>query len=173
MRIHLTGASGSGTTTLGRSVAGRLGYRIVDSDDCYWLPSDPPFTTKRPVAERLAMALAGPPDDVVHSGSIVGWGAALEDSFDLIVFLWVPAAIRLERLRRRETDRLGSIDEDFVEWASRYDDPSFDGRSRARHEGWLGERTCAVLRIEGDVTPEASIDLVMRAVQRSSSQMGD
>lgn len=34
------------------------------------------------------------------SGSIVGWGGLVEDAFDLIVFLQLDAAIRVERLRR-------------------------------------------------------------------------
>ena len=53
--IHLFGASGSGTTTLGSALSERLGFRHMDTDDYYWLPPDPMFTLKRPVPERLAM----------------------------------------------------------------------------------------------------------------------
>ena len=41
-RIHILGASGSGTTTLGRALAARLQCPHFDTDDCFWLPTDPP-----------------------------------------------------------------------------------------------------------------------------------
>lgn len=43
MHIHITGASGSGTTTLGRALAQALGWRYLDADRYYWLPTSPPF----------------------------------------------------------------------------------------------------------------------------------
>jgi Shikimate kinase len=41
-RIHILGASGSGTTTLGRALAERLQYPHFDTDDSFWVPTDPP-----------------------------------------------------------------------------------------------------------------------------------
>lgn len=51
--IHIFGPSGSGTTSLGRQMALNWGFRQLDSDDFYWLPTDPPFTSKRPPEQRL------------------------------------------------------------------------------------------------------------------------
>ena len=53
--IHIFGASGSGTSTLGRAVAARTGFRCMDTDDYYWLPAEPMYTLKRPIPERLAL----------------------------------------------------------------------------------------------------------------------
>ena len=53
--IHIFGASGSGTSTLGRAVADRAGFRFLDTDDYYWLPAEPMYTLKRPIPERLAL----------------------------------------------------------------------------------------------------------------------
>ena len=47
MRTLITGASGSGTSTLARSVAARLGIAVFDTDDYFWLPTSPPFVSKR------------------------------------------------------------------------------------------------------------------------------
>ncbi len=61
MKIHLLGPSGSGTSTLGKALGDRLGRPWFDSDDFFWIPTDPPFTTKRPADERgrlLAATLA-------------------------------------------------------------------------------------------------------------------
>ena len=53
--IHIYGASGSGTSTLGRYLAEQFHYAFLDSDDYFWLPTDPKFTTKRPIAERVPL----------------------------------------------------------------------------------------------------------------------
>jgi adenylate kinase family enzyme len=153
MRILVTGASGSGTTTLGRALAAELQAAHLDLDDCYWLPTQPPYRHKRDAVERLALCvqhLRAPA--LVASGSLVGWGVELEDAFDLIVFLTVPTATRVERLRVRETARYGRADPAFLTWASQYDEGPPEGRSRAKHEAWLAQRRCPVLRIDGDVS---------------------
>lgn len=36
---HIYGASGSGTSALGRKISRELGYRFMDTDDYYWLPT--------------------------------------------------------------------------------------------------------------------------------------
>jgi adenylate kinase family enzyme len=47
MRILVTGASGSGTTTLGKALAEQLACAFLDADDFFWFPTNPPFTQKR------------------------------------------------------------------------------------------------------------------------------
>src|ERR687885_699291 len=54
-RIHITGASGAGVTSLGSVLAERLKAFHFDIDDFYWLPTSPPHRLKREVPERLAM----------------------------------------------------------------------------------------------------------------------
>ena len=72
--IHIFGASGSGTSTLGRAVADRAGFRFLDTDDYYWLPAEPMYTLKRPIPERLALMERDldTAEDAVLSGSLVG-----------------------------------------------------------------------------------------------------
>lgn len=53
--IHIFGASGSGTTTLGRELSRLLGFRLLDTDDFYWMPTDPKFTVKRPPEQRVEL----------------------------------------------------------------------------------------------------------------------
>ena len=68
-----------------------------------------------------------------------------------ILYLWIPAEVRLARLRARELRELGRVDDEFMEWAARYDEAGPEQRSRVLHERWLAERTCPVLRLEGDL----------------------
>lgn len=102
-RIHIFGAAGSGTSSLAAAIARRHGHRHLDTDDFYWMPTDPPFRQVRPRDERLARlesALEQSPTWVL-SGSRCGWG-------ELVVFLLVPTPVRLARLRAREQQRYGA-----------------------------------------------------------------
>lgn len=157
MRIMITGASGSGSSTLGAALARAWDARFLDSDDYFWLPGDPPFVEKRPAQERLGKILADlqPCARAVLAGCVMDWGEALENSFDLVVFLQVPTQVRLERLQQRELARYGRVNREFLAWAAQYDEGPQEGRSLARHNAWLGQRHCPVLRLEGELTQAA------------------
>jgi adenylate kinase family enzyme len=166
MRVLITGASGSGTTTLGQALAARLGFAFLDADDYYWLPSDPPFQHKREPALRLSLLLAGLAKvrSAVLSGSVVNWGAELEDSFSAIVFLTLSASIRVARLRAREVARCGQVDKDFLEWAAQYEEGRMAGRSLAIHERWLSQRSCPIIRIDGDWSVQERVTRCLAAL---------
>lgn len=176
-RIHLTGASGSGTTTLGRALAARFAIPHHDTDDFYWAPDGAPFSQKRPPEERLRLmeAVFLPRPSWVLSGSLSGWGNALIPRFTAVVFLSVPTEKRLARLRAREAvrcDSQGMPEADvfeFLDWAARYDDPTFDGRSRVMHDAWLERLPCPVLRLDGGRELSALVDEV--AERLSQGQM--
>ena len=159
-KIYLTGASCSGVTTLGAGLAKALDAVHVDCDDFYWMPTDPPFTEKRPVEERVQMIGAALGDGAwVLSGSFDGWGDTLISAVDLIVMVITPTPVRMARLEKRERQRYGDRilpDNDmhenhkaFAAWASRYDDPTFTSRSRHRHLAWLAEQTAPTLCVDG------------------------
>src|SRR5215467_15983451 len=108
-RIHILGASGSGTTTLGRALAARLQCAHFDTDDYFWVPTDPPYTHQRERTERQRLLM----DDLtaqeqwVLSGSPCGWGDVAIPLFELVVFLTIPHDIRMVRLRQRVHARFG------------------------------------------------------------------
>ena len=54
-RIHIFGASGTGTTSLAVAIATRYGHRHLDTDDFYWMRTDPPYREVRPPEDRLAL----------------------------------------------------------------------------------------------------------------------
>jgi adenylate kinase family enzyme len=161
LRVHLVGASGSGTTTLGRALAERRGCPHLDTDDFFWLPSDPPFQHVRERTARQALlgaALARHPSWVL-SGSLCGWGDVFIPQFDLVVFLWVPLGERIRRLRARERARYGDAIEPggplharyeaFIAWAAGYDERlDVPERCRRLHEAWLAALPCPVVRLE-------------------------
>ena len=142
------------------------------------MPTDPPFTTPRPVPERLVLmgeAVGAASRGWVISGSLVGWGDSLIQDADLVVFLYVPPDVRPERTYRREVERYGAAIEPggpmhdahlkFMAWSRGYDDPAFVGRSLAVHRLWLSNLSCPVLRIEDSPTVDESADRVIGALQ--------
>jgi adenylate kinase family enzyme len=177
-RIHILGASGSGTTTLGRALAERLQYPHFDTDDYFWVPTDPPYTQQRARTERaqLLMGDLTAHDSWVVSGSLCGWGDVAITLFELVVFLAIPPDIRMERLHRREHTRFGERilpggdmyeqSQAFLAWAASYDEGGLDIRSRQLHDQWLRTLPCPIVCFEGEYTIEEQLAGLMVEIQR-------
>lgn len=159
--IHILGASGSGTTTLGKAIGQAFHYRHLDVDDFFWESTDPPFTTPRERKKRVALlreAIESEKSCVV-SGSLCGWGDVFIPSFDLVILVETPTDIRISRLQEREYKRFGDrISEggdmyqahlEFIEWAKSYDTGDTSIRSKALHELWLKGIACPKIRFDG------------------------
>jgi adenylate kinase family enzyme len=183
-RVHILGASGSGTSTLGVSLARHLACSHVDADSLFWMPTDPPFTTPRPSEERQTLLLSLLPANGqwIFSGSATGWAIALEPFFDLVVFLTLDRSQRIERLRRREYQRYGSrVDSGgdmadasaaFLSWANAYDTAGLEQRSLATHNAWLGTQRAPVLRLESS-TPVQGLIVAILAQLKGIGRVGD
>jgi len=170
--IHIFGASGSGTSTLGRAIADAFGYTFMDTDNYFWMPTDPPFTTKRPREDRVALMRRDieSADNVVISGSLTDWGDELIPYFTLVIRLVTDTEIRLQRLEAREQMRFGTrLDPGrdmyeehlkFMAWAAQYDDGGPNMRSKASHDAWQRLLTCPVLTLDGAASIEENLDRV-------------
>ncbi|MGI4762540.1 MAG: hypothetical protein ACRYF0_17645 [Janthinobacterium lividum] len=180
MKLHIFGASGTGVTTLGEALGAALGLPYFDTDAYFWEVTDPPFTQRRPPAARdarLAHDLAQQASWIL-GGSIGGWDAQwLRAPFELVVFLYLPPALRLHRLRQREHARYGAAiaasparaaqSAAFLDWAAGYDDGSTDGtRTLANHTRWLTEFTSPVLELRGDLTVAERVAAVLAERRR-------
>jgi adenylate kinase family enzyme len=179
-RIHITGASGSGVSTLGAALAAALGCAHLDTDEFYWKLTNPPFQKSREVLERLRLlhlAFDAAPNGWILSGSLNGWGDPLIPLFGQVIFLNAPTDVRLARLAERERRRLGpAVDPggalhpqhlDFLAYAAAYDTGEFTGaltgRYRARHEAWLSRLPCPVLRLDGALPTGALVEQALAA----------
>ncbi|WP_151734991.1 AAA family ATPase [Paenibacillus tengchongensis] len=169
-RIHIMGASGSGTSTLAYALADRLPHRSLDTDNYFWAHK---YTEQTPVPERLERIkrdLSGP-EPWILSGAVCGWGDELRSWFDLVIFLWISPELRMNRLRAREYERYGNdilpgrsrheAHREFLEWAALYDTADKQVRSRKLHEGWMAQLNCPILRLEGDLTTEERVEAVL------------
>lgn len=178
VRVHILGASGSGTTALGRALATRMSATFVDTDDFYWKPTDPPYREPRPPEARFARLeeTLSQHRSWVLSGSLCGWGDPLIPLFDLVVFLRVPTEIRIARLRAREIRGFGTEavapggplhrhHEEFIAWASGYDSGGLDMRSLARHEAWLARIPCPTIRFDGETTIASQLSCILELLE--------
>lgn len=176
-RINVIGASGSGTSTLGRSLASILSIAHFDSDDYFHTLTDPPFQRPRPAEERYELIFRDlkPETNWVLSGGIVDWHPCPHLNFTCIVFLYVPTDVRIERLRLRERVRFGNriqaggdmfdTHQEFLNWASRYDQGDIEGKTLARHQAYLLNQKCLVLKFCG-MMPVADIAAsVLQSIQ--------
>jgi adenylate kinase family enzyme len=182
MRVHITGASGSGTTTLGFELSERLGIPHFDTDDYYWMQTDPGYVEPRPMPERLTRLTdeLGAAPGWVLSGSMCGWGDPILSRLDLVVFLYVETGLRMARLRERERreygeealapgGRMHGNHVSFLHYAASYDYGDLQMRSLARHDAWLADLACPVLRFEGDVPTEEQVAGVVSALEEQQT----
>ncbi|MGF7038855.1 adenylate kinase [Mucilaginibacter lappiensis] len=177
MKIHIMGASCAGSTTLGTALAKQLGYPLFDSDEYFWEKSATPFTVRRNPELRNEMLTRDTTghDHWILSGSMVSWGQVWLEMFDLVVFLYVPHHIRMQRLQNRELQRYGDqifndperaeMYRTFRQWASGYDDNTTNGRTLQVHETWLNQLSCPVLEIKGDTTVEERTGMVLERMK--------
>ncbi len=158
--IHIFGASGAGTSTLGRKLAAAIGGCHLDVDDYYWLTTDPPFTEKRDPEARVQLI----EHDIrgiskwVLSGSICSWGDPLLHHFTLAIFLYLDSDIRIARMLEREQRRYGdrilpggdmhTQHCEFIEWARSYDTATAPVRSLDLHQNWMRKLKCPIIQLD-------------------------
>lgn len=175
--MHIFGASGSGVTTLGNALAEQLHLPYLDSDTFFWEPSSPPFTIRRNPINRNEMVQESlqQTDSWILGGSIINWGENVFPNFDLIIFLWLPPAIRLERLKTREVERYGEVVytdpernklfNDFMAWAEDYDQATgLANRTLKAHEAWLDKQDVPILELRGNYDLLQKIELIKQEI---------
>lgn len=178
MKIHIFGASGSGVTTLGNQLSQKLGIPYLDSDDFFWHDTVVPFTERRDaeIRNKMISEEMNRNDNFILGGSIIHWGEKIFPEFDLIVFLYLPPAVRMERLRSREIMRYGNEIisnperekqyKKFIAWAEDYDIMAGIAQRNLRaHEEWLSyQNKSKVLELRGDLDKSVRLKLILERV---------
>ena len=106
-RIHIFGASGAGTSTLGRELARAHGLTFFDTDDFFWETTNPPYlrTRERGYRQELLTKALGTTNRWVVAGSLCGWGDVAIPLIDLGVFVLTDVEIRLRRCAPRTLEK--------------------------------------------------------------------
>lgn len=165
-RILIIGASGAGTSTLGKLLAQELQIRHIDLDDLFWIKTDPPFTSfrskeelKEKVEEEVFQF-----EEWIISGDPSSWKLDIEARLSRVYFLTCSTAERVRRLNEREKIRHGEdllvggkmheIHRNFINWTKQYETGGVTGRTLEKQEKWLKSLSCPVHRIDTEAKPE-------------------
>lgn len=163
------GAAGAGSSTLGKAVATANHWPHFDSDEYYWLPTDPPFTEKRPPELRVKLL----ENDLMQhqnwvvSGSLCNWGNFIVPLLTHVIFVYADWPTRLGRIKQREHVLHGprimpggdmyEHYEAFIDWASKYDTEEPISRTKKQHLDWLTTLSCKVIKLDSKVSLESLI----------------
>ena len=158
-RILIIGASGTGTTTLGKRLSTELGIPFIDLDDIFWIDSEIPFTKFRNTEElRMLVNLEiYSKDEWIISGDPSLWNVDIENKISFVIFLEAPTEIRIPRLEKRFNDNYGiesRVDgnltfenhKEFIDWTKQYDIGGVTGRTREKQESWISKLKCKVYK---------------------------
>ncbi|WP_313090682.1 AAA family ATPase [Chryseobacterium flavum] len=180
MRLHIFGASGSGVTTLGKALSEKLDIEYFDSDDFFWLKTEIPFTEKQhpEIRNTIVSDKLHTIENWIFGGSVIHWGENVLPSFDLIVFLYLPPEIRMERLKKREYERYGDEIftnperaqkyQEFIDWANDYDhNTGIANRTLKAQLEWLSAMNIPFIEISGDYELQQKMDMVLDAVKKA------
>lgn len=163
-------------------MAERLGFSHFDTDDYVWFTGDAlPFRRKRNPDHRrdLLKNDLEKTETWLLSGALCDWGDVFVPTFEMAIYLWLPAEIRLARIRERETRRYGAerlapggdlnlVFEKFMTWAAAYDIENENIRNRTSELRWLERLTCPVLKIEEEMPLNALVEIAVRALKKGS-----
>lgn len=171
--IHIYGSAGSGTSTIGRFISDKLGYFFMDTDDYYWEATNPPYTTKRNVSDRITRMRndIAKYEKAVISGSLVNWGDELIPLLTLAVRVETDTGIRIDRLKAREREHFGNridiggdmyqIHQEFIDWAASYDTGGLDMRSKSKHDKWEKQLRCPRILLDGSLPVEKNFEIIL------------
>ena len=178
LRINLIGASGAGKSTLAAALAQKFGIKHFDTDFYYHEETDPPFQIQRTPLDRynLIMNDLSPHSSWVLSGAVGAWQPTPKLDYTLVVLLYLPPEIRLERLKMRESnlygDRIkpgGDMEADhqfFMKWTSGYDDGTSEGTNTlGHHEEFFKKLNCKVLKFDRPMTTEEQLQRITEFLQ--------
>jgi len=157
--IMIFGASGAGTTTLGRELARLLNFKHHDLDDYVWEPTNPPYLKERTHDERVVLLRPALKNNFVLSGCLREWGGAFDSHLAMAVFIKTPTSLRLERLEMREFERYGKRikpggdlhprHQEFISYVATYDSGGMNTRSLASQGAWAKTLSCPVVEVSG------------------------
>ena len=170
----IIGPSASGKTTLGKKVAELLNFPYFDVDDFIWRFDTPELYTvmysREEKISRLQDAIA-PYEHFVMAGSMSSFHQAFDDSFEMMVFLYVDPDIRVHRANERAIQRFGDrvlkggdmyeSNQDFLKKIRRYE---IDGSPNlTEQKAWMESLSCKKLELDGTEPIEKNARIIAEA----------
>ncbi len=164
MGILICGLNGTGKSTLGRILAGRLGYEFIDNEDLYFPKTDSGYMFAAPRSEEEVIRLLE--EKIAENKRFVfaavkgDYGEKLAASLDHIVLIEVPKEIRSRRVRDRSRQKFGDR---ILPGGDLYEKENAwfrltDNRPEDYVTKWLGTVDCPVIRVDGTLPAEENAE---------------
>ena len=168
-RILVFGAPGAGSSTLGAELGIHFKWSHLDLCDFFSIPAKEfyPRPNNDQEIESLLESLQQKPE-WIFSGSVSSLDLEIESLLDGVIYLQLRRPARLQRLRERETARLGNEVTDpthkgfkrfnqYMYWASQFDQAGMERESKILHESWLRNLSVPVMRMDASQSLEDCI----------------
>ena len=180
--IMIIGPSASGKTTLGKKVAELLGFPYFDVDDFIWRFDTPELYTvmysREEKISRLQNAIASY-EHFVMAGSMSSFHQAFDNTFEMMVFLYVDPDIRVQRANERAIQRFGNrvleggdmyeSNQDFLRKVRKYETDGSPNLSEQK--AWMENLTCKKLELDGTEPIEKNARLIAEAWNNRGKNM--
>ena len=167
MGILICGLNGTGKSTLGRMLAERLGYCLIDNEDLYFPKTESSYEfsdprSKEEVIRMLEDRIAQ--DDKFVFAAVKGdYGDKLISSLQKVVLMEAPKSVRNHRVRERSFQKFGErilpggdLHEKEEKWFETVDSRPEDYVTR-----WLENVNCPVIRVDGTLPAEKNADYLV------------
>ena len=168
----IIGPSGSGKTTLGKRLAEKLEYPFFDVDDFIWRSDTPePYTVMYSREEKISRLKAAmePYEHFVMAGSMSSFHQEFDDTFGMMVYLYVEPDIRVERIRKRSIERFGDrvleggdmyqSNLKFLEYNCSYETDGSPNMTEQRV--WMDSLSCIKLDLDGKESIDDNVNRII------------
>ncbi len=177
MIIHIMGASGSGTSTIGEFLGKELDFEIIESDFYKWKQTIPEFQEMRPIEEsnRLLLEKIKESKNLVITGSLHSNPITFK-YINLIVYLKCPTRVRIKRIKSRDVLKgRNSLEADdkvkenflkFLDNAKNYNKIGMDMRSKASQKWVISSCNVPVINIRTNKSMDKVHSQVLKKVRK-------
>ena len=167
MGILVCGLNGAGKSTVGRTLADRLGYRFIDNEDLYFPKAGSSYEFSNPRSKeeviRMLEDRIAQNDKFVFAAVRGDYGDKLISSLQTIVLIETPKSVRSRRVRdrsfRKFGDRIlqgGDLYEKEERWFA-----VVDSRPEDYVTEWLEKVDRPVIRVDGTLPIEKNVEHIV------------
>ena len=167
MGILVCGLNGAGKSTVGRTLADRLGYRFIDNEDLYFPKAGSSYEFSNPRSKeeviRMLEGRIAQNDKFVFAAVRGDYGDKLISSLQTIVLIETPKSVRSRRVRdrsfRKFGDRIlqgGDLYEKEERWFA-----VVDSRPEDYVTEWLEKVDRPVIRVDGTLPIEKNVEHIV------------
>ncbi len=167
MGILICGLNGSGKSSVGRTLAARMGYEFIDNEDLYFSKTDLKYEYSNPRSKEEAVFMLE--EKIKENNHFVfaavkgDYGDNLIHALEYIVLIDVPKEIRNQRVRDRSLQKFG---ERIFQGGDLFEKEQnwfhvVDSRPEEYVHLWLETIKRPVIRVDGTLPVEENVSYLL------------